>query len=186
MDPIAFVAVVAGAIICFFGYPMINSAIRVWGFVVAGVGAVLIAVGLLHMPGSLTQLTPQMAAVFILGGIVGAILAGPLSILIIFLSGMALGALAGAYGYPLVARGQESTLLTVILALATGLLAVRFQEIVLIITTAFVGAAMMIYGARAMTSLEILPAVALFFLASLFGAAAQYKSVNPGSSLLKI
>ena len=185
MDPIAFLAIVIGGVICFFGYPMINSAIRVWGFMIAGAGCVLAAVAFFHMPGSLTHLTPQMGVVFVVGGILGAIAAGPLSILIIFISGMALGALAGTYGYPLITRGPENTLLTVSLALATGLLAARFQEVVLIITTAFVGAAMMIYGILAMSALEILPAVAVFFLASLFGAAAQYKSINPGTSLFK-
>jgi hypothetical protein len=185
MDPIAFLAIVAGGIICFFGYPMINSAIRVWGFLILGAAFVLVAVGLFHIPGSLTQITPQMAVVFIVGGIVGVLVAGPLSILIIFLSGTALGALIGIYGYPLVTRGPENTLLTVALALMTGLLAVRFQDVVLIVTTAFVGAAMMIYGAMAMSSLEMLPAMGLFFLAGLFGAAAQYKSINPGASIFK-
>jgi hypothetical protein len=184
MDPIAFLAIVAGGVICFFGYPMINSAIRVWGFLLAGVGAVLAAVGLFHIPGSLTQITPQMAVVFIVAGIIGAIIAGPLSIVIIFFSGTALGAMIGGYGYPIVTRGQESTLLTVVLALITGLLSVRFQDVVLIVTTAFVGAAMMIYGAMAMSNLEMLPALGIFFLAGLFGAAAQYKSINPGSSLM--
>ena len=186
MDPMAFLALIAGAVICFFGYPMINSAIRVWGFVVAGVAAVLVAVGLFHIPGSLTHLTLQMGVVFVLGGIVGALVAGPLSILIIFISGTALGILVGNYAFPMLTRGPENTLLTVVLALVTGLLSVRFQEVVLIITTAFVGAAMMFYGARILTSIEILPALALFFLAGFFGAAAQYKSVNPSSSLLKI
>ena len=185
MDPIAFLAIVAGGVICFFGYPMISSAIRVWGFIIAGVGAVLVAVGLFHIPGSLTQVTPQMGVVFVVGGIVGALIAGPLSIVIIFISGTALGALIGGYGYPIVTRGQENTLLTVVLALITGMLAVRFQDVVLIVTTAFVGAALMIYGAMAMSSLEMLPALGIFFLAGLFGAAAQYKSINPGSSLMR-
>jgi hypothetical protein len=185
VDPIAFVAIVLGGIICFFGYPMINSAIRVWGFVIAGAGCVLAAVGLFHVPGSLTNLTLQMGVIFVVGGIVGAIIAGPLSILIIFFSGTALGALIGAYGYPLVTRGAENTLLTVILALFTGLLAARFQEVVLIVTTAFVGAAMMIYGIRAMSAMEILPALAVFFVAGFFGAAAQYKSLNPGISVFR-
>ena len=185
MDPIAFLAIVIGGVICFFGYPMINSAIRVWGFAIAGAGCVLIAVGLFHIPGSLTNLTPQMGVIFVVGGILGAILAGPLSILIIFLSGMALGALIGTYGYPFVTRGAENTFLTVSLALATGLLAVRFQEVVLIITTAFLGAAMMIYGIMAMSTIEILPGMVIFFVASLFGAAAQYKSINPGISVFR-
>ena len=185
MDPIAFLAIVVGGVLCFFGYPMINSAIRVWGFFITGVGAVLFAVGLLHVPGSLTQLTVQMGVFFVVGGVIGALIAGPLSVLIIFLSGSALGALIGSFGYPLITSGQENTILTIGLALVTGLLAVRFQDIVLIVTTAFVGAAMMIYGVITLSNLGMLPAMGLFFVAGLGGAAAQYKSIDPGTSTFK-
>jgi hypothetical protein len=185
MDPIAIAVIFLGGVVCFFGYPLINSAIRVWGFVVGGIFLVILAIGLAHMPGSLTQITLQMGIVFVIGGVIGALAAGPLSAVIIFLSGMALGALIGSYAYPLVTRGQENTLLTVILALATGLLAVRFQEVVLIVTTAFVGAVMVIYGVRLVSNVDSLPLVIVFFLMVLFGAAAQYKSVHPESSLIR-
>ncbi len=186
MDTTAVVIIFLGAVICFFGFPLIHSAIRVWGFLTGGVFLTLIAVGLLHMPGSLTQLTLQMGIVFIVGGILGALVAGPVSALIIFISGMALGALLGTYAYPLITRGSENTLITVILALLTGFLSVRFQEVVLIITTAFGGALMMVYGARQLTLIDTLPLAIAFFLLGLFGAAAQYKSIHPESSLLRI
>lgn len=186
MDPIAFLAMFAGGVICFFGYPMIHSAIRVWGFLLAGVGAVLIALGVFHIPGSLTQLTLPMGVAFVIGGVIGALIAAPLSMVVIFFSGTALGALAGIYAYPLIARAPESTLLTVILALITGFLAVSFQEVVLIVTTAFVGALMLVYGARTLMHIEILPLLGIFFLIGFFGAAAQYKSIHPTSSLLGV
>jgi hypothetical protein len=120
----------------------------------------------------------------LVGGILGAVIAGPLSIVIIFISGTALGVALGELAFPLVSPGGENLLLTVILALATGLLAVRFQEVVLIVTTSFLGALMMVYGARNLVSIEILPTVILFFLIGFFGAAAQYKTEHPESSLL--
>ncbi len=186
MDTTAVVIIFLGGVICFFGYPLISSAIRVWGFLTGGAFLTILAIGLFHMPGSLTQLTLQMGIVFVVGGIVGALIAGTLSAVIIFLTGMALGALVGTYAYPLITRGAESTIITVILALLTGLLAVRFQEIVLIITTAFGGSLAVVYGARQLTTIEILPLAIVFFLLILFGAAAQYKSVHPESSLLRM
>jgi hypothetical protein len=185
MDPIAIVSIVLGGLICFFGYTMIHSAIRAWGFFIGGVFFVVLAVGLFKMPGGINSLTPQMGIVFAVGGVVGALIAGPLSAVIVFLSGMALGFFLGNYAFPLITRGQEITLLTVGLALATGILSVAFQEVVLIVTTAFVGAVMVVYGAFLVASIEALPAVIVFFLLGFFGAAAQYKSAHPESSLLR-
>jgi hypothetical protein len=182
MDPIAIIALFFGAVICFFGYPMIHSAIRVWGFLPGGVFVTLIAVGLFKMPGGLNQLTLQMGITFLAGGIIGAITAGPLAILIIFLSGTALGWLLGAYIYPFLTHRPEVTILTVGLALLTGLLSARFQEVVMIVSTAFLGALMFAYGANLTMRIEILPLSILFFLFLFFGAAAQYKAIHPETS----
>jgi len=186
MDPIPVIAVFFGAILCFFGYPMIQSAIRVWGFIVGGLFAILFAIAVLKIPGGVNQLTPQMGIAFAVGGILGAIVAGPLSVVIIFMSGTALGWVIGSLGYTYFTRGQESTLLAVTLALVTGLLSIRFQEVVMIATTACVGAVLFIYGANSLMQLEMLWLAIIFFLALFFGAAAQYKSVHPESSLLHI
>lgn len=184
MNPMTVVAIFAGAVLCFFGYPIIHSAIRVWGFIIGGVFITFFAVTVLRIPGGLSEPTVQMGIFFVVGGAIGALIAGPLSILIIFLSGTALGAVIGMYAYPYFIRGQESMLLTIGLALITGFLSVRFQEIVLIVTTSFIGALLVIYGARELSALEMLPAAGLFFLIGFFGAAAQYKSLNPRSSVL--
>jgi hypothetical protein len=185
MDPVAIVLVFLGGVIGFFGYPMVTSAIRVWGFLTGGAFLTALALILAHMPGSFTQPTVQMGIVFLVGGAIGALIAGPLSVVIIFLSGMALGWLFGTYVYPFVTRGEESTILTVILGLISGLLAVSFQEVVLIVTTAFFGALMVVYGLRMMVGIDMLWLVIIFFLLGLFGAAAQYKSIHPESSLLR-
>jgi hypothetical protein len=186
MDPIPVIAVLFGAVICFFGYPMISAAIRVWGFLTAGALATVIAVSLFHIPGGLNQLTIQMGIAFVVGGVIGAIVAGPFSLGIIFMTGLAGGWLIGVYVYPLLSRNPESTLITVILALVTGVLAARFQEVVMIVITAFTGALMMAYGTMNTMSISNILLAGLFFLLLFFGAAAQYKSVHPESSLMKM
>ena len=186
MDPIAIIALFFGAVICFFGYPMIHSAIRVWGFLTGGVFVTLLAIGLFKMPGGLSQLTLQMGITFLVGGILGAIAAGPLSALIIFLSGTALGWMLGAYVYPYIFHKPEITILTVGLALFTGLISVRFQEVAMICTTAFVGGLMLAYGATLVMSIEPLWLAIFFFLCVFFGAAAQYKSVHPESAWIRM
>jgi hypothetical protein len=185
MNPIVIVALFFGAVICFFGYPMIHSAIRLWGFLTGGVFLTVIAVGLFKMPGGLTQLTLQMGITFLVGGVLGAIAAGPLSALIIFISGTAMGWMLGAYVYPFLTHRPEITIMTVSLALITGLLSVRFQEVVMILSTAFIGALMLGYGTSLVMSIDALPLAIVFFAFMFFGAAAQYKSVHPESSWLR-
>jgi hypothetical protein len=184
MDPIALLAVIVGGIACFFGYRLITDAIRIWGFVILGAFAVLVATSALGLPGSLTQPSVQMIAVFVVAGVVGALIAGPLSVVIIFISGMALGAAIGEVGLPLIPGVRENMLITVTLALVTGVLAVGFQEITLIVTTSFVGAMMVAYGGSKLAVIEILPLVILSFVLGFFGAAAQYKNEHPDSSLM--
>jgi hypothetical protein len=184
MDPIAIMALFFGAIICFFGYPMIHSAIRVWGFLIGGIFGLIIALAVFKIPGGLNNLTTPMGIAFGVGGIVGTLIAGPLSAVIIFLTGTALGWGVGYY-VPMIVHWPENFLLAVSLALVTGLLSIRFQEEVLILSTAFAGAVMFIYGAVSLMRLEMLWLAVIFFLALFFGAAAQYKSIHPESSLMK-
>jgi hypothetical protein len=183
MDPISILALFVGGIAAFFGYRLITDAIRVWGFFIGAAFFAFLAMNVLHLPGSLNNITLQLFIAFLVGGIFGAIISGPLSIVIIFISGTALGAALGEIAYPLVSRGPENMLITVILAVITGLLAVKFQEVVLIVTTAFLGALAMVYGARSLMTIEILPSVVAFFLIGFVGAAAQYKTEHPESSL---
>jgi hypothetical protein len=179
MDPMAIAILFVGIVICFFGFPMIQSAIRVWGFFVVGVFAMWLSMGLFHIPGTLMQPSIQMGIAFLVGGVVGAILAKPLAIVLIFMSGTVLGVALGSYLYPLVTRNPEILILTIGLALVTGGMAVRFQEAVLITTTAFVGALMIVYSVQKLTYFETIPSLILFFVAGLFGAAMQFKSEHP-------
>ena len=184
MDPLSILALFVGGVAAFFGYRMITDAIRVWGFFIGAALFVFLAMNVLHLPGSLTNITVPLFIAFLVGGVLGAVVSGPLSIVIIFISGTALGVALGEIAYPIVSRGPENMLITVVLAIVTGLLAVKFQEVVLIVTTAFLGALAMIYGARNLMSIEILPSVIAFFLIGFIGAGAQYKTEHPDSSLL--
>jgi hypothetical protein len=178
MDPMTLVILFVGIIICFFGFPLIQSAIRVWGFFVVGVFVMWIAMTLFHV-GTLTHPTLQMGIAFLVGGVIGAILAKPLAIVLIFMSGTVMGVAFGSYVYPLVTRNPEILILTIGLALVTGAMAVRFQEAVLITTTAFVGALMIVDSVPKLTYMDPIPTLILFFVAGLFGAAAQFKSEHP-------
>lgn len=186
MDPVSVLALFAGGIAAFFGYRLITDAIRVWGFFIGAALFGFVAINVFHLPGGLTNITLPLFIAALVGGILGAVVAGPLSIVIVFISGSALGAVVGEVGYPLINKGVEVMLITVVLALFTGLLAVKFQEVVLIVTTAFIGALLMVYGARNLMSIEILPTVILYFLIGFLGAAAQYKTEHPETSLLGV
>ena len=183
MDPIPVLALFAGGIVAFFGYRLITDAIRIWGFVLGGVFGAYLATNVFHLPGSISDITIPFVIAILAGGILGALIAGPLSIVIVFISGAALGVALGEVAFPFVTRGGENLLLTVVLALITGLLAVGFQKVVLIVTTSFIGALMMVYGARNLMSIDLLPSVILFFLIGFLGAAAQYKTEHPEFSL---
>jgi hypothetical protein len=184
MDPVSILALFVGGVAAFFGYRLITDAIRIWGFIIGAALFVFVATNVFHLAGSLTNITLPMGIAALAGGILGAIAAGPLSIVIIFISGMALGIALGEVAFPYLSRGPENMLITTVLALFTGLLAVKFQEVVLIVTTAFLGALAVIYGARNLMSIELLPAVIAYFIIGFLGAAAQYKTEHPDSSLL--
>ena len=184
MDAISVVAVFGGGIAAFFGYRLITDAIRVWGFMIGAALAAYLVTAIFKLPGSFNNITLPFAIALLVGGALGAVAAGPLEIVIIFFSGAALGVAVGSIAVPIIMRGPEIMLLTVGLALLTGLLAVRFQEVVLITTTSFLGALLIVYGVRNLSNIEVIPQVIIYFLVALFGAAAQYKTEHPDISLL--
>lgn len=184
MDPIAILAIIAGAIACFFGYRLVTDAARVWGFIILGAFAVFVALNIFKLPGSLFQPTLPLILIFFIAGVVGALIAGPLSMVIIFISGTALGAAIGEVILPMIPTMRENMLITVILALISGLLAVGFQELTLIVTTSFVGAMMIVYGGSRLAEIDTLPLVIIAFVLGFAGAASQYKTEHPDTSLL--
>ena len=135
-------------------------------FIVGGFGAYLSTL-IVRPPGGAFQVTVPLAVGFAAGGLVGLLLARYIKGVIVFLTGGMLGILVGTQGMSLIGQ-RPDTLLAAGLAVVFGLAAIRFEEIVLIISTSFVGAAAIMYGVTQMVTINpILAAVAFFWPVSL-------------------
>jgi hypothetical protein len=128
-----FVLLIAGFIICFFGYRLLRLTLGLAGFGVGFALGLLIA-GL--FPGSSQVLTIILAVVF---GVLGAILATALFKFGVFLLGAGVGVLvasiivtATTWHYPMIAR--------VIGAIAGGILTLILERPLISILSAFAGA----------------------------------------------
>lgn len=175
MDPVAIIAVFAGGVTAMMGYRMFIDMLRVWGLLLLGVFGAYIATLVFPAAGGDFHLSLPLATGFLIGGVIGALMAHSLKVVIVFLTGFLAGYLVGTFGYHML-FGTSNLLLAVGLGMALGLAAIRFEEIVLIVSTSFIGAAAAIYGiVTLITSIERLIAMIIFFLIGLFGAAAQYK-----------
>jgi len=191
MDPVAVVSIFVGGVMAFMGYRMFLDVLRLWGFLIVGtIGAII---GSLLFPGAsplfqfgvpLTsdsvRLTLPLAIGFLAGGVVGALMAHPLKGVIAFLTGFIAAYEASIFLYHMI-TGSSSLLIALGVGAAVGLLAIRWEEVVLIVSTAFLGSAAAIYGiTTVLPALNNLIATIIFFLAGFFGAAAQYRDAHQG------
>ncbi len=125
-------ALVGGLIACFAGYRLFRFVLVLLGFVL---GAVL-AGGLFY-----TFVEPSNALALIagiLGGALGAFLLGFFYFVGIFIAGAGLGALVGLMAAA--NFGWQRTLVVLIAAVVCGVLALAMQRLLIVISTAFVGA----------------------------------------------
>jgi hypothetical protein len=173
MDPIAVVAIFVGGVTAFTGYRMFLDMLRLWALLVAGVFGALVVILAVPSAGGQFHVSVPLAVGFAIGGIAGAILANPLKVVIVFLTGFLAGALVGTVGYNMI-TGTSNLLLTVGLGAALGVVAIRFEDVVLIVSTSFLGAAAAMYGLTILMTIDRLIAIIIFFLVGFFGAAAQY------------
>ena len=177
MDPIAVVAIFAGGVTALTGYRMFLDMLRLWALLIAGIfGAIIV---ILTVPGAGGQFHVSVPLLigFAIGGILGAVFANPLKVVIVFLTGFLAGGLVGTVGYNMV-TGTTNLLLAVGLGAVLGLIAIRFEDVVLIVSTAFLGAAAAIYGLTTLMTIDRLIAIIIFFLVGFFGAAAQYRDTH--------
>jgi len=195
MDPFAIVALFAGGVIAFTGYRIYLDIQRFWGFLLIGAVGAYFATLLFPEAGGAFHLSIPLGAGFLIGGVIGALIARQLSVVIVFLTGFLGGYAAVTTIYNLVvtsigmvrtgsnAGGGSGLQLTFggpafFVALAIGALigaiAIRWEDVTLIIAMSFIGAALAIYGAASLLNIQPLIAVIIFFLIGLFGAAAQY------------
>jgi hypothetical protein len=169
--------VFAGGIMAFMGYRIFSDVLSLWGFLIAGGFGAYLSTLFVRPPGGAFQVTVPLAVGFAVGGLVGLLLARYIKGVIVFLTGGMLGILVGTQGMSLIGQ-RPDTLLAAGLAVAFGLAAIRFEEIVLIISTSFVGAAAIMYGVTQLVTINPILAAVAFFLAGFFGAAAQYKDAQ--------
>jgi hypothetical protein len=197
------ILVVFGVFICFMGYSMFRSMLPLWGFILGGLTA-------LNFSGGLTaqiHFNPLVVEIgtFVVGGIIGALVAAPLYYVSVFLTGAAMGALAGvilgAYIQlsggmvsmvaltqlsqmtfpPQVTSGVQFLLLSV-LGVTTGVLAINFQEFMITASTSLIGSAVMVAGldTTLLASMQSSPErgiylLLIWFVVGLLGMFVQYR-----------
>jgi hypothetical protein len=129
---LALASLVIGAIECFFGYRIFKIILGIVGFVAgAALGAMIAAAT------SDTEAVVWLAAV--VGGLIGAGLAVGLYFIGIFLLGAVVGVLLG-YALFAAMNSEPVPVVILILAVIAGIVAVAFQKLMIIGSTAFGGA----------------------------------------------
>lgn len=139
-----------GALACFAGYRMFTSFLRFWGAVVGAVLGFFIAdyltTGTFDIDLSRIDSTALVIA-FLAGALAGALLAVTLYRGVVFVTGAGVGGLAGWYGWALL-TGAPNPLPAVLLGSLCGLLAVRLERPMIILSTAASGGyALVVAGA---------------------------------------
>lgn len=161
------ILVVFGIFVCFMGYSMFKSMLPLWGFVLGGLVAI-------NFGGSLTSqfaMDPLIVQIgtFVVGGVIGALIASPLYYVAVFLTGAALGGLVGlvvgAYiqisggtisfaalgqlanmSFPPALNTGTQFLLLIVLGIVTGGFAIAFQEFMITASTSLIGSAVLVAG----------------------------------------
>jgi hypothetical protein len=127
--------------------------------------------------------------------VIGALVARQLQMVIVFLTGFIAGYVVITTGYSLIVTtagmvssgsaagagvdfhlglGGPAFLVALAMGAVLGAVSLRAEEITLILSTAFIGSAMVIYGIVSLLHIQPLIAILVFFLVGLFAAAAQY------------
>jgi hypothetical protein len=162
------VLVLIGAAACFMGYSMFKSMLPMWGFILGGFALMTFAPGFVTV--SPSQQIFLTIGSFIVGGIIGALIATPLYYGVVFISGAGLGALFGIVAGSFLDMGgitsfrdidaftnmtlsfppQVSTMtqlvLIVVIGGIMGALAINFQQFMITASSAFLGAAALVSG----------------------------------------
>ncbi len=170
------IAIFIGGVMALTGYRLFLDVLRLWALLIVGAFGAYISTFFAPAPNPF-QVTLPLALGFFIAGILGAVFAQPLKGVILFLSGAMLGILLGTAGLALISQ-PPNLIVAMALAVVFGLLAVKFDEIVLIISTSFVGSAMIYYGISQVLPLNPIIYALIFFIVGFFGAAAQYRDAG--------
>ena len=157
---------IVGIIATFAGYSVFRDMKPLWGFILGG-WLTYILLPTLAGPERASNVVIMVAAI-VIGGAIAALLSRFLSLLIVFLSGAALGMLigvvlgaiinVGGFGSPQAIRSLMSLsfppvpqtslqyILMVLFGLAMGAVALAFQKFMVCASSAFVGSAALVSG----------------------------------------
>lgn len=193
--------IVFGAVALLGGYYLFRSMLSLWGFLLGGWLTFTFAPTLI--PAAQSGL--GLAGAFVVGGIIGALIATPLYFVTVFLSGAALGGLAGVMvgavidvggfssirqittftqmAFPPIPSTSTQYLVMVVAGLLLGIAAINFQKFMIIASSSFLGAAALVSGlvepitqvAAAGTSRAALMILAWFVIA-VIGMIIQFRS----------
>ncbi len=158
ITPMGVILIVVGIIVCFSGYSMFRSMLPLWGFILGGFAAMNLAPLVIKVPEA-QRLFLDIGS-FVLGGVLGAVLASPLYYVTIFASGAAMGALQisggeisvralsrlAAMTFPPRVETAVQVFLMVALGLIIGAAALSFQKFMITASTAFLGSAAVVSG----------------------------------------
>jgi hypothetical protein len=192
MDALAVIEIFIGGVMAFMGYRLFVDVLRVWGFLIGGIIGVFVTL-LLRLPGwinlfafklpladEIVVVTLSMVIGFVVFGALGAVFANRIKVLLAFMIGFGAAYAVGSFLYNML-TGGSNLLLALAFGTVIGLLGVRWEEVVLIIATAFLGSAVFIFGIMGIIpGINNIIATILFFLAGFFGAAAQYRDAHAG------
>jgi hypothetical protein len=135
--------VVIGAVACFAGYRVFRVLLALQGFIAGVILGLALANSIALPPDQLTTIRLILA---LGGGLIGAAVAWLLFVLAVFLSGAAFGVLIG--NAIATNTGDPSRLvLILVLALVGGVVALSFQKLFIVLSTAFGGALLAVSGA---------------------------------------
>lgn len=179
MDPVGILAIFVGGVVCIFGYRIFQDALPLWGAVTGAAFSVYLSTIFYPLPGGVLQITVPQAVAAGIGALLGLLMARYIPFVIVFMTGAVLGGLLANFTYPLLMRGQTSLVVVILAAAVAGLLAVRFQELVMIVATAFLGALGLVYGIYLLVNMDVIWLAIIFFILGFGGAAAQYKDAHP-------
>jgi hypothetical protein len=139
LNAIVLLAILVGTIQCFFGYRIFKVILGLTGFLMGGALAASVGYAL-----------SQAVVVAILAGLVGGVIGASLMIVLyyigIFLMGAFFGGLIGTAVFMAIQNHPEPVawlifaVISTILAIIAGVLALIFQKLMIIIATAFAGA----------------------------------------------
>lgn len=138
---ITILSIAYGALNCFYGYKIFKIVLGIVGFITGGLVAAGVAMAATKEPG-----IAVLAG--LVGGATGAMLMVALYFLGVFVLGALVGGLLGAVAAAALGLQGEPALAVVgVLGLLGGVLAVVFQKLMIILSTAFSGAWSMVSGA---------------------------------------